>query len=306
MIKLLHKQGLENGLLSDRAFPVKNVFSVDVEDYFQVTAFENLHCRNDWSRFESRVFNNTMRLIELLEKHDTKGIFFVLGCVAEKFPRLVELISAAGHEIGSHSHMHCLVHQMSPDEFREDVRKSKDAIESIIQKPVTSFRAPTFSIVRESFWALDILVQEGFTVDSSIFPSRHVRNGVSDFLPAVQRVDTESGAITEFPMPVVSWMGRTIPAGGGGYFRLYPYWLTQRFVRQLNNAGRPFMFYVHPWEVDPDQPRVKGASRSARFKHYVNLESTMGKLDRLLSDFEFTSLADCLRSTQSKEQAAWV
>ena len=182
------------------------------------------------------------------------------------------------------------------------MQRSKKVIEDIIQKPVTTYRAPTFSIIEETFWAIDVLLEEGFTVDSSIFPSPHTRNGMAGFQPEIQRLKTAAGTITEFPMPVVQCLGRTIPAGGGGYFRIYPYWLTRHFVRQLNRMGRPFMFYVHPWELDTRQPRNQGLSYSNRFRHYVNLHTTFGKLDRLLHDFQFVTLSESLRLWEAQSQ----
>jgi polysaccharide deacetylase family protein (PEP-CTERM system associated) len=281
---------------------VNNVFSVDVEDYFQVTGFENSVSRSSWKQRESRVCENTTRLLGLLERHQTSATFFVLGWVAEHLPHLVESIAKAGHEVGSHGYWHHSVSQQSKQQFRDDVRRSKSVLESIINQEVTAYRAPTFSITRKTFWALDVLIEEGYLVDSSVFPSAHTRNGVAAFPREIQTIKKRCGSIVEFPMPVASCFGKSIPAGGGGYFRLYPYPLTRKFIRQINQSGRPFMFYIHPWEVDPDQPKISGPKWSARFRHYVNLHSTFHKLDRLLNDFQFTTMNRCLNEVLRGEE----
>ena len=286
--------------LPTRSQTVINAFSIDVEDYFHVSAFEEKIDRSTWHQRRSRVFDNTMRLLELLDSHNTKATFFVLGWVAEKVPELIKTISAAGHEIGSHSHWHRLVYQLNPAEFRQDLRRSKDMLESIIQKPVSAFRAPSFSIVESSLWAFEVLVEEGFTADSSIFPSQHARNGINNFAPEIQEVKTQSGSIVEFPMPIARGVGRNVPFGGAGYFRLYPYWLTRQFIGRLNAAGQPIMFYTHPWEIDPEQPRVSDLFWSTRFKHYVNLKSTFDKLDQVLTDFQFATMDECINQWKTK------
>lgn len=242
---------------------------------------------------------NTRRLLEIFAEKQVSATFFVLGWVAEKFPFLVREIDAAGHEIGSHSYWHRLIYNMSPEEFREDLRRSKQVIENIIGKKIDCFRAPTFSIVERSKWALEILVEEGFTVDSSIFPVRHHdRYGMPDICPEIHQIQTPSGAIWEVPLSVGRFFGLNLPASGGGYFRLYPLALTQLLFRGVHAAGRSVIFYLHPWEIDPDQPRIQNISRSTRFRHYVNIGATYQKLERLLRSQVFGTI------TQSVEQSA--
>ena len=272
-----------------------NVFSVDVEDYFQVSAFEGHVPRTKWDDYPSRVVASTQRLLHLLGRRDIQGTFFILGWVARKFPRLVQAIHAAGHEIGSHSYWHRLIYTQTPQEFRQDLRESKRVLEDIIQSPVEAFRAPSFSITRRSLWALEILAEEGFRTDSSVFPTRHDRYGIPGARPEIHALATASGSVTEFPPTIVQWWRMALPAGGGGYFRLYPYALTHALLRRVNGRhGRPFMFYVHPWEVDPGQPRLPVGSRLSRFRHYVNLKNTEQKLERLLSHFKFGRMCDVL------------
>lgn len=277
-----------------------NVFSVDVEDYFQVSAFERHVPRARWDEYPSRVVASTQRLLALLQRHGVRGTFFVLGWVANKFPQLVREIHAAGHEIGSHSYWHRLIYTQTPDEFRRDLSESKRVLEDIIQAPIEAFRAPSFSITRRSLWALEILVEEGFRVDSSVFPTRHDRYGIPGAQVEIHELSTASGPIAEFPPTVVQWWRFALPAGGGGYFRLYPYALTRTLLNRVNALHRrPFMFYVHPWEVDPQQPRLPAGSRLSRLRHYVNLRHTEGKLDRLLRDFKFGCVRDVLASNSA-------
>ena len=268
-----------------------NALTIDVEDYFQVTAFESVVSREQWGGFPSRVVANTRWLLELFAKKQVFGTFFVLGWVAEKFPDLVREIDDAGHELGSHSYWHRLVYEQSPEEFREDLRRSKKAIENIIGKPISCYRAPTFSIVERSKWALEILVQEGFTIDSSIFPiARHDRYGIPSSPRGIHQIETPSGPIWEAPLSVGRFLGLVLPASGGGYFRFYPFAMTQRLFRNVHAAGRSVIFYLHPWEIDPDQPRVQNISRNARFRHYINLRRTPNKLKQMLENHQFAPL----------------
>ena len=269
---------------------ILNALSVDVEDYFQVTAFDPYVSRDQWDQFESRVVQNTRRILKILDKSQVCGTFFIFGWVAERFPDLVKEIDSAGHEIGSHSYWHRLVYRMTPDEFRHDVRQSKDVLEQIIGRPVTAFRAPTFSITDHSLWALEVLAEEGFAEDSSIFPTRHDRYGIPNAKQTIHRLKSDAGFIWEFPMSVASMIGLSIPASGGGYFRLYPYQLTKTLIRKINRLNRPLMFYIHPWEFDPDQPRISSASRTVKFRHYVNLRTTERKFNMLVRDFEFAPM----------------
>jgi polysaccharide deacetylase family protein (PEP-CTERM system associated) len=281
-----------------------NAFTVDVEDYFQVTAFERHIGREAWPTIESRVAQGTYRLLDLLARHNTLATFYVLGWVAERFPELVRHIQSAGHEIGSHSHWHRLIYQLSPQEFRDDLVLSLRAIEEATGEAVTNYRAPSFSITRRSLWALDILAEHGITCDSSVFPIHHDRYGIPNARRHIHRIDTASGSLWEFP-PSVSRVGQVnLPVSGGGYFRLYPLSFTVRCLRQINRAGRPFMFYIHPWELDPEQPKVRAGTRLSRLRHRVNLASTEKKLDRLLPRFRFGRVCDVIARQTACEKLA--
>lgn len=281
-----------------------NAFTVDVEDYFQVTAFERHVSRDTWSDFESRVARGTHRLLDLLARHSTLATFYVLGWVAERFPELIRDIQSAGHEIGSHSYWHRLIYQLSPDEFRDDLVLSLRTIEDVTGEAVNHYRAPSFSITRRSLWALDILAAHGITCDSSIFPIHHDRYGIPGAKTHLHRLDTACGALWEFP-PSISRVGRlNLPVSGGGYFRLYPLSFTARCLRQINRAGRPFIFYIHPWELDPDQPRVRAGTRLSRLRHRVNLASTERKLDRLLTGFRFGTVSQVVTAEAGRD-GAW-
>ena len=277
-----------------------NAFTVDVEDYFQVSAFERNIPRSQWEDFPHHVVDNTSRLLDLLAEHNVLGTFFVLGWVAERYPRLVERIAAAGHELASHSYWHRLVYELTPDEFREDLRRSKRAIEDAAGQLVEGYRAPSFSITEKSVWALEVLCEEGFTWDSSIFPIVHDRYGIPGAKTGIHEIETAAGSIVEFPPSVRKIGPLNLPVSGGGYFRLYPYFFSASSFRRINKrSGRPFMFYVHPWEIDPDQMRMSFAKGSTRFRHYVNLKSTHTKLGRLLRGFSFGRISDVLEQSNT-------
>ena len=265
---------------------VVNALTVDVEDYFQVSAFESHVPRGQWDRFESRVCRNTERLLDVFDEFGVNGTFFVLGWVAERHPALVRQIAARGHEIASHGYWHRLVYRTTPREFREDVRRAKAAIESACGMPVLGYRAPSFSITDRSIWALDILASEGFIYDASIYPIRHDRYGIPKAPRHAYRVSGPLG-IWELPGSTVRLGGQNLPIGGGGYFRLLPYGWTRRGIEHVNvREQKPVVFYLHPWEVDPEQPRLP-ATLLSRFRHYRNLKETEPRLRRLLSEFEF-------------------
>jgi len=354
-----------------------NAFTVDVEDYFHVQSFADRICPADWDQHESRVVRNTERLLAILAEHGVRGTFFILGWVADRYPQLVREIHDAGHEIGCHGFYHGLIYRMTPDEFREDLLMGAKAVEEIIGQRVEAFRAPSFSITQQSLWALDILIEEGFRYDSSIFPVYHDHYGIPDAQrfpyaipygnggpgakcqecqePGVEsqqpppdshipppashtahpashiahpasRITHHPSPIThhpsrtahhasrtahpaaradeppastaphlyEFPPTVYRRWGLNIPVAGGGYFRLYPFALTRRWLGRINAVERqPFVFYIHPWELDPDQPRLPAKWKS-RFRHYQNLRHTERKLNRLLSTFRFGTLSQCL------------
>ena len=279
--------------------PILNAFTVDVEDYFQVSAFERQVDRKRWGEYESRVVANTQRLLRLLAGHQVQATFFVLGWVAERFPELVCQIRDEGHEVGSHGYWHRLIYDQTPDEFRADICRARDLLERTTGEPVGAYRAPSFSIVERSRWALDILVEEGFTIDSSVFPIHHDRYGIPGAKPFVHSIDTPAGPLWEFPPSVVHLVGLNIPVGGGGYFRLYPLWLTTRWLAQINRRQQQaFMFYIHPWELDPGQPRLAAGTKLSRWRHRVNLSTTERKLDQLLERFRFGTVSEVVRGKE--------
>ena len=281
---------------------VCNALTIDVEDYYHVSNFEKQIDRDSWSSYQSRVVNSTRYILDQLDSRNIKATFFVLGYVAQRHPQLVADIAAAGHEIGSHSYWHRLVYQLKPDEFREDLRQSKDTLEQIAQASVTAFRSPSFSITKKSLWALDILAEEGFKVDSSIFPVRHPRYGIVGSPSVPYELKLPAGNIWEFPITVSQFGNRwNIPIAGGGYFRLFPLSLTLGLLRRVNmTLNQPFVFYVHPWEFDPQQPRLRAGTRIQRFRHYVNLSTTARKFEQLLDTFLFGRLDEVLASYAAK------
>ena len=274
---------------------IANAMTVDVEDYFQVSAFDSAVRREDWASMPSRVVANTRRLLQLFDNHGVKATFFVLGWVAERFPSLVREIAAAGHELASHGHGHRLVYQQSPEEFRTDVRLAKALIEDAGGTQVSGYRAPSFSITAKSLWALDVLLDEGYTYDASIFPIRHDRYGIPDAPRHRHEIQRAGGVMYEAPGSTVRIGGMNLPVAGGGYFRLLPYAWTRWGIARLNSVERqPAIFYLHPWEIDPEQPRLN-ASALSRFRHYRNLDKTAPRLRRLLTDFRFTSVSSVLK-----------
>lgn len=268
-----------------------NAMTVDVEDYFQVSAFDDLVPRASWPSMESRVVGNTERLLTLLAEAGTHATFFVVGWVAERYPRLVASIAAQGHEIASHSYWHRLVYQLSPGEFRDDLRRSREVLQAAAGQPVVGYRAPSYSITPRSLWALDVLVEEGFRYDASIYPIRHDRYGLPGSPRQPYRIVRPAGEIVEIPGATVRLGRINLPVGGGGYFRILPYAWTRWGLARINVAERRgAVFYIHPWEIDPGQPRMP-VGTVTRFRHYRNLAATEGRLRRLLADFRFTTLA---------------
>lgn len=284
-----------NHMNIESTLSMPNALTVDVEDYFHVAALApNIH-RDSWNSRESRVVGNTQKLLAIFEQFDVQGTFFVLGWVAERYPQLVKDIAAGGHEIACHGFSHRLVYEQSPKEFHEETLRSKSLLEDITGSAVLGYRAASYSIVRESLWALDILVELGFVYDSSIFPVHHDRYGIPDAERAPNRMSTPNGkSIVEWPLATATILGCRLPVAGGGYFRLLPYWLSRWGLASINQReGRPFIFYLHPWEIDPAQPRVQ-TSWLSRFRHYTNLEKCEERLRRLLGEFDFGTARDCL------------
>jgi len=278
--------------------PIKqvNAFTVDVEDYFHVAALSSAVSRESWSLRESRVERNTERLMGVLAEQDVHATFFVLGWVAERIPALVRRIADAGHEIACHGYSHRLVYTQTPSEFREETVRAKRTLEDTIGLAVSGYRAASFSVTRNSLWALDTLIDLGFSYDSSIFPIHHDLYGLPGATPEPHRVSAPSGrTLAEFPMSTASLLSLHIPVSGGGYFRILPYWLTRTGLKQINaRRHRPFAFYLHPWELDPAQPRISVGAFS-RFRHYTNLSRCEARLRRLLAEFSFTCMYEVLQ-----------
>ena len=268
---------------------MRNILSVDVEEYFHATEVQ--HAQDCWDMLPSRIEMQTDIVLELLERNKTTATFFILGWVAERHPGLVRKIAQAGHEIGCHSYAHQLIYNLTPAEFRRDTWRAMDAIERACGKRPRVYRAPSYSITRRSMWAVDILAECGFTHDSSIYPIRHDRYGIPGFTRYAQTLETASGQICEVPIATVRLRRNTIaPIGGGAYLRLLPYSYTAAGIRRLNrNEQQPACTYFHPWEVDPGQPRIASGAIS-RFRTYWGLSTMAAKLDRLLSEFEFCAL----------------
>jgi polysaccharide deacetylase family protein (PEP-CTERM system associated) len=277
----------------DRPQPQSGVnahfFTVDVEEHFQVAVFDGVVSRDQWSTHPSRVEGNTARLLELLASHSATATFFVLGWVAEKYPGLARTIAEAGHEVASHGYSHRRVTQLTPEEFRHDVVLAKDIIEQACGRPIRGFRAPNFSILPGMEWALEVLLQSGHVYDSSYFPIRRAGYGNPDSPPIPHVVDTPSGYMIELPMATTTLANVRVPAAGGAYLRHFPYAMIRRAFLEHDASGLPAMFYIHPWETDVDQPRIR-ASLLATWRHYGGLRKTMPRLQRLLSEFRFCSI----------------
>lgn len=277
------------GLKVKSSIPMLNALTFDVEDYFQVESFTNIVSREDWSQYPIRVVENTQRILNLLREYKTHATFFVLGWVADRYPELVQEIAADGHEIATHGYWHQLIYRQTPEEFATDLENSLEAIQKALGSySVVGYRAPVFSITNQSLWALDILQKHGIKYDSSIFPvAVHDRYGISN----ADRFANEIGeGLWEFPPSTVQLGKRNLPVAGGGYFRLFPIPLTRWAIRQINDEGQPAVIYLHPWEFDPEQPRIKGASLLSRFRHYLNLDQTENRLRMLLEEFQFASM----------------
>lgn len=268
------------------AAPVMNAMTVDVEDYFQVAAFENCIRREDWPHWPVRVEANTRRVLELFDRRAIKATFFVLGWVAERFPALIRDMHAAGHEIASHGFGHERLTTLTPAQFRDSITRTKHLLEDIAGTAVYGYRAPSYSIGPTTLWAHEELHAAGYRYSSSVVPIHHDLYG----MPAAPRFPffTRSCGLLEIPVTTAHGFGRNWPCGGGGYFRLLPYAVFRRGLRRVNaHEGRSGVFYFHPWEVDPQQPRVPGVALKNRVRHYLNLTRTLSRVDRLVQDFHF-------------------
>ncbi len=269
-----------------------SIISVDVEDYFHVEAFARVVDRNNWGAYASRVERNTERILDLFDERQIKGTFFILGWVAERYPLLVRRITERGHEPACHSYWHRLIYKLTPEDFREDTLRAKNCIEQAAGAPIYGYRAPSFSITGRSVWALDVLAQLGFRYDSSVFPVKHDTYGVPDAPRRPFRIETPFGPIVEFPMATFRFgSGPNFPIAGGGYLRMLPFAYTRMGVRRAWSEGLPVVSYIHPWEIDPEQPRIDAPLKS-RLRHYTNLGKTEVRLRKLLALGEFTSFRD--------------
>ena len=279
---------------------VVNAMTVDVEDYYHVSVFDGLIPRSKWAEMPSRVVRNTERLLRLFEKAGIRATFFVLGCVAEREPELVRTITQHGHEIASHGFAHRLVYDMTPALFRDDVRRSKALLESLSGSQVLGYRAPSYSITPRSLWALDVLIEEGFRYDASIFPIHHDRYGIPVSPRSPYRIQRDSGSIVEAPASAAKWGLLNVPVAGGGYFRILPYGWTRWGIARINrDESRAAIFYIHPWEIDPEQPRLR-AGLLSRFRHYRHLDQTESRLEQLLHDFRFGTMRSLLATLLSE------
>ncbi len=263
----------------------RNAMTVDVEDYFQVSAFERHISRAQWERFPSRVERNTDRILDLFSEHEVRGTFFVLGWIAERHPGLIRRIADADHEIASHGYEHVRIFRQRPREFREDVTRTKKLLEDLSGCEVRGYRAASFSIRKDTLWSVEILQEVGYRYSSSIYPVHHDLYGIPNAPRFPFRHD--GNGLLEIPITTVKVLDQNLPVGGGGYFRIYPYGFFRRALSRVNrDEGQSAVFYFHPWEIDPDQPRQR-VGLKARFRHYVNLHRTESRLRRLLVDFRW-------------------
>ncbi len=271
---------------------MKNALTIDVEEIFQVHALSDTVKIEDWDRLTSGVESNTSIILELLKENDTKATFFCLGWIARRHGSLIKRICRDGHELACHGYSHQVIYNQSPDAFREDVAESKKIIEDITGKPVLGYRAPTYSITEKTLWALDILEELGFAYDSSIFPIHHDSYGIPSAPRFPYRI--EGRDLAEFPISTIKLGNLNLPVAGGGYFRLFPYMLTRLGLKSVEREGKPFIFYIHPWEFNPDSLKFPGVSMLSSFRTYINLSRTQGRFKKLISDFSFTTASNVL------------
>jgi len=274
-----------------------NALTIDVEDYYHVSAFEAVVPFADWERYESRVEKNTHRILDLLDAHTTKATFFVLGWVVERHPGLIRTLVARGHEVASHGYAHQRVYTQTPEQFRTETRRSKLLLEDTLGQPIRGYRAASYSITVQSLWALDVLREEGFVYDSSIFPIRHDLYGIPSHPRFCYMIPGQSDSpLVEFPLSTLRLGGTNFPIAGGGYLRLFPYAYTHWGIRSLNRReGQLAIVYLHSWELDPEQPRLP-AGKLSRFRHYTNLHRMEERFVRLLQDFSFGTMSEVLQA----------
>lgn len=271
-----------------------NALTIDVEEYFHPNAMDGTVSPESWGTLPHRVEGNTRRLLDLLAEHGVRATFFVLGWVAERWPHLVDEIARHGHEIGCHGYAHRLVYDLGPQRFREDVARAKALLEQRLGKAIAGFRAASYSVIASTPWALDVLIEAGFRYDSSIFPIRHDIYGIPGFSRFPVRLRRPAGEIVEVPASTVRWLGRNWPVAGGGYFRLLPYQVTSRALRRINRQdGAAALVYLHPWELDVDQPQLP-AGLFTRWRQYTNLHRTEPRVRRLLREFRFAPICEAI------------
>ena len=281
---------------------IKNIFTVDVEEYFQVEAFSKYIEKKDWDKYPGRVEESTIRLLEILDRYNVRGTFFILGWLAERNQELVKKISDLGHEVASHGYEHTMITKMTPEEFRKDIRKSKDILEEITNKGVMGYRAPTFSIVKKTSWSYEILLEEGYSYSSSVYPIYHDRYGWPEFGPIPREVATnENGGLWEIPLSVFFFGKIKIPFGGGGYLRSYPLFITRSLIQNFNREEKPVIVYVHPWELDSHQPKIR-APYSRRLRHSLGIVKMERKLLGVLQSGEFGTVAQFLEGKGCRER----
>ncbi len=311
---------------------INNFLSIDVEDYFQVHALSNVVDFEKWDDYECRVEKNTFYILDHLDAASntqnrtgklSKATFFILGWIAERYPNLIKEIHSRGHEIASHGYGHRVIYNQTPKEFQKDVRQSKKILEDLTGSEVLGYRAPTYSKNKKTLWALNILAEEGYKYDSSVFPVRHDNYGIPSaprfpFVWDLSRENhpeiksfseynatsgsNENSMIVEFPISTVKVINHKFPCSGGGYFRIFPYYFTRMCLNHINKGGQPFIFYLHPWEIDASQPKVYDAPRLSRFRHYVNLAKTESRLLEFLEAFKDCSFIACQEYIDSVSQ----
>ena len=284
------------------AAPIINALTIDVEDYFQVSAFASHISRSDWDRCECRVERNVERILALLDRHQTKATFFTLGWIAQRYPQLVRAIVDHGHELASHGYGHQRASDLSRAEFSADIGHAKTILEQISGRAVLGYRAPSFSIGTANLWALDCLESAGYRYSSSIYPIHHDHYGMPDAPRFAHRVNA---GLIEIPPTTLRVLNRNLPSSGGGYFRLLPYAVSRWMLRRVNAGdGQAAVFYFHPWEIDAGQPHVEGISAKTRFRHYVNIDRMEARLERLLADFAWGRMDDIFLRGRSGADAA--
>ncbi len=267
-----------------------NFLSIDVEDWFHVTNYAGVIPRSDWEHLEDRLPISLSKVLDIIDDYDVRATFFVLGWVAERNPELVRIIVDRGHEVASHGYEHGLLYDLGPDRFKQDLLRGLELVSAITGSEIIGYRAPSFTVTRDTEWVYSLLSEAGIRYDSSVYPLKRRRCGIPDAPLVPYDVDTPSGSVREFPIATLEIGGFRFPVGGGGYFRLFPYWVTSKAIKTLNRKGIPAVFYLHPWELDPDQPVPAGVPWRHRWKHRVNMKRTEYKFRRLCEEFEFQPL----------------